>query len=81
MKVEGVAVDYFNILANKQKLGADKKVVLFLGASIGNYKDKEAVDLIKKIGEFMNEKDSLMLGLDRKKDPRIIWEAYNILPC
>jgi dimethylhistidine N-methyltransferase len=53
------------------------EVVLFLGSNIGNYSAEEAVELLKLIGDKIKKGDLLILGVDLKKDPRIISKAYN----
>jgi dimethylhistidine N-methyltransferase len=54
-----------------------RKVFLFMGANIGNYKPDEAVVFGKKITAGMNPNDLFMIGFDLKKDPSIIRAAYD----
>ena len=54
-----------------------KKVVLFMGANIGNYKFQEAVDLLKHINDNIDFGDMLIVGIDLQKDPNLIARAYN----
>jgi len=54
-----------------------RKVFMFLGANIGNYTFAEAGKLVRQIATAMHDQDLFMLGLDLKKDPRIIQAAYD----
>ncbi len=54
-----------------------RKVFMFLGANIGNYTFAEAGKLVRQIASAMQDQDLFMLGLDLKKDPRIIQAAYD----
>lgn len=55
----------------------EKKVILFMGANIGNFTVPEAAQFLRKLAATLNEKDQLLIGFDLKKDPRIIQEAYD----
>lgn len=52
-------------------------VLLFLGSNIGNYTVDKSEAFLKKVGKALNSGDRLLLGVDRKKDPRRILEAYD----
>lgn len=54
-----------------------RKVFLFMGANIGNYKPDEAVVFGKKVAAGMNADDLFMVGFDLKKHPDIIRAAYD----
>jgi L-histidine Nalpha-methyltransferase len=55
----------------------NKKVLLFLGANIGNMRIDEASEFLTKIATRFSKKDVLVVGFDLKKDPRVIEAAYN----
>ncbi|WP_460217766.1 L-histidine N(alpha)-methyltransferase [Psychroserpens sp. MEBiC05023] len=67
--------DYFEILKETSKTNTPS-LLLFLGSNIGNYLDNKAVDLLKLFNENMNVNDKLLIGMDLKKNPIIIHEAY-----
>ncbi len=54
-----------------------RKLVLFIGSSIGNFDPPEARALLREVREGMAEGDSLLLGTDLVKDPAIILPAYD----
>ena len=55
----------------------EKKVILFMGANIGNFTVGEAANFLKKLVLPLKGEDLLLIGFDLKKDPRIIVEAYD----
>jgi dimethylhistidine N-methyltransferase len=54
-----------------------KKLVLFLGSSIGNFEPGEAASFLSMIREWMEEGDMLLVGFDLHKDKRVLEAAYN----
>lgn len=54
-----------------------RKVLLFLGANIGNMTVEEASEFIKSTASRMAKRDVMVIGFDLKKDPRIIHRAYD----
>jgi dimethylhistidine N-methyltransferase len=62
-----------------QALAEDKprKVILFMGANIGNFVSSEAATFVSDIAGSMGESDQLLIGFDLKKDPRLIQAAYD----
>ncbi|MGB3849319.1 MAG: L-histidine N(alpha)-methyltransferase [Tunicatimonas sp.] len=78
LKVQGICDDYFRAfdqLADTKDEGV-RKVVLFLGANIGNFDASESVAFLKKIAQQLSPDDRLMIGFDLKKDPQRILDAY-----
>lgn len=55
----------------------ERKLILFMGANIGNMSVDEARQFVKQLAEHMNPDDLLMIGFDLKKDPRLIQAAYD----
>jgi len=68
--------DYFNKMPHIPPSHA-KKVVLFLGANIGNYRHNKAVSLLKLINDNLDLGDMLLIGIDLKKSPNLVAKAYN----
>jgi L-histidine Nalpha-methyltransferase len=77
LKVSGMVGDYFEVLNIFKEKRNVRKVVLFLGASIGNFHYKEALTFLQKLHKNLNKGDLLLVGFDLKKDPRIIFGAYD----
>jgi L-histidine N-alpha-methyltransferase len=55
----------------------EKKVILFMGANIGNFTTARAAQFLKRVALPLSGDDMLLIGFDLKKDPRIIQEAYD----
>ena len=53
------------------------RLVLFIGSTIGNLEDEEAVTLLKGIAAELNADDRLLLGTDLVKDEAVLVAAYN----
>jgi len=49
----------------------------FLGSSLGNFSEKEAAALLRRIRSVLREDDTFLLGLDLDKDVRVLEAAYN----
>lgn len=77
MKVNPLTMDYFHALDVLEEQSDKRKIVMFLGANIGNYTQAEAVDLIQQIEARLQKGDMLFIGYDLKKDPKAILNAYD----
>lgn len=69
--------DYFNALEQLQHQTQNKKVVLFLGSNIGNFPYSEILNFLRKLRNYLNSGDQVLIGFDLKKDPRLIRRAYD----
>ena len=68
---------YAQVLDKLADYKARKKIILFLGSNIGNLSREQAVSFLKKIAAAMNENDLFFIGMDQKKHPQKILNAYN----
>ncbi len=69
--------DYFRMLDQLKGRKESRKVILFLGANIGNLEIDRAKAFLEAIRERMAPGDLLLIGFDLKKDPDKIMEAYS----
>jgi len=69
--------DYFEMLEELQYDSDAPKVILFMGANIGNMTREEAVGFLRRIRTNMRPEDRLLVGFDLKKDPDVILRAYD----
>ena len=76
VRVHPVATNY---IADSQFLESvsGRKLVLYLGSSIGNFEPDEALDLLRRMRAHMQAGDSLLLGTDLVKDTSVLLPAYN----
>jgi len=67
--------DYFEVL---KKIGKKNtpNLLLFLGGNIGNYPKDQAINLLKILNGNMNRGDKLLIGMDLRKNPITIHNAY-----
>lgn len=75
LNVKAKVGDYFEIL-KEEKHGSLPSLLLFLGSNIGNYTYDQALDLLKLFNDNMNKGDKLLIGIDLKKNPLTIRQAY-----
>ncbi|MFD2516404.1 L-histidine N(alpha)-methyltransferase [Salinimicrobium flavum] len=68
---------YKKVLEDLAGYQTRKKVILFLGSNIGNLSQEEAVNFLKKISSSMSSEDLFFMGVDQKKDPQTVLDAYN----
>lgn len=54
-----------------------RKLILFLGSSIGNFELTKAKSFLNMLKDRMQKEDLLMVGFDLKKDHAILNAAYN----
>ena len=77
LDVQPIGGDYFDAIEQLPCLGNEtRKVVLFLGANIGNFSEKESNVFLRQIASRLAPGDRLMIGFDLKKDPAVVLNAY-----
>jgi L-histidine Nalpha-methyltransferase len=52
-------------------------LVAFLGSTIGNFDDRQAEALLRRVGALLGPFDRLLLGADLRKDTETLTRAYN----
>lgn len=77
LDVEPQQGTYMQVLGKLADYKHRKKVILFLGSNIGNLSQQEAVSFLSRIRSSMDEKDMFFMGVDLKKEPQVILDAYN----
>lgn len=53
------------------------RLYLWLGSSIGNFDREQAAEFLRRLREGMAPGDSLLLGVDLRKDKRVLERAYD----
>ncbi|HET6245002.1 MAG: L-histidine N(alpha)-methyltransferase [Bacteroidetes bacterium] len=74
--VQGIN-DEFLPAIEKLKNIETRKVILFLGSSIGNFESTEALEFLSDLAKTLSPDDLFLIGFDLKKDPSVILDAYN----
>src|SRR5437763_1783854 len=75
--VEHVLADYTKPLQLPRRPPGGRRLVLFLGGTIGNEEDESAIRLLSRVREHMEPDDLLLLGANLATDPAAIHLAYN----
>ncbi|WP_183562501.1 L-histidine N(alpha)-methyltransferase [Mucilaginibacter sp. SP1R1] len=77
LKITGLNGEYFNMLTKAASISSRRKVVLFLGSNIGNMAVNDAIEFCKELRRHLSAGDMALIGMDLKKDPKIVLAAYN----
>ncbi|OIO99828.1 MAG: dimethylhistidine N-methyltransferase [Bacteroidetes bacterium CG2_30_33_31] len=77
LKVSPINMDYFKALKYINTKSNQRNIILFLGSNVGNFTYSGAAIILAQIAHFNKSGDLLLLGIDLKKDPRIIQNAYD----
>lgn len=76
LHVRPIVADYSHNLPELNQIPG-RKLVLFIGSTVGNFEPEEARAFLKRVRSSLCPGDSLLLGLDMVKDARILRNAYN----
>lgn len=76
LKVMQVHNDYAAGIDHIEK-AEGRKVILFLGSSIGNFEPEDAQVFLSDVAERMDGRDLLLVGFDLQKDVETLTRAYN----
>ncbi|MGB5547781.1 MAG: L-histidine N(alpha)-methyltransferase [Polyangiales bacterium] len=78
MEVIAVCADYTQALRlPRPHRPSARTVAFFPGSTIGNFTNDEAVSFLGRVRELVGQGGGLLVGIDRKKDPEVIEDAYN----
>ncbi|MGH8624056.1 MAG: L-histidine N(alpha)-methyltransferase [Gammaproteobacteria bacterium] len=76
LRVQALVGDYSAGLAQLPANGGTD-LLLFLGSTIGNFEEPEALEFLSELHTFMDDGDWLLIGADRIKPPHLLHAAYN----
>ncbi|HUN28224.1 MAG TPA: L-histidine N(alpha)-methyltransferase [Alphaproteobacteria bacterium] len=77
LRIRAYAGDYFTVLASGALAFERRVLAMLMGSNIGNYEPRAARELIALLSRTLRPGDGLLLGVDRKKDPKTLELAYN----
>ena len=78
MEVVAVCADYTQPLRlPRPHRPSSRTVAFFPGSTIGNFTRDEAVSFLERVADLVGQGGGLLVGIDRKKDPKVIEGAYN----
>ena len=81
-EIAGVTVtcrtmDYTNGLGFKALRPGERRLVLYIGSSMGNFEPDEALRLLQRVRATLRQGDAILLGVDLIKNREILLEAYD----
>jgi L-histidine N-alpha-methyltransferase len=76
LRVAPIVADYTHHLPDLKSL-AGRKLVLFLGSTIGNFEPEEARAFLGNVRSSLQPGDALLIGFDLIKDAAVLNAAYN----
>ncbi|MBA2494035.1 MAG: L-histidine N(alpha)-methyltransferase [Acidobacteria bacterium] len=77
LRIQTKQGDYFKTLKTLGAKTSKKKIILFLGSNIGNFRQEQAKEFFTGLRAVMNKNDLLFIGFDLQKDPQTILDAYS----
>ncbi len=80
LDVRPLNMDYFEALSKMEQFTGRKNVTMFLGSNIGNFDAESLEGFLSTLQQYFKPNDKLFLGVDLKKDPDVILNAYNDKP-
>jgi dimethylhistidine N-methyltransferase len=69
--------DYTHAFTLDPPLSGHRRLVLYIGSSIGNFEPHEAAALLRNVRSALAHGDSILLGVDLVKDPGTLLDAYD----
>jgi dimethylhistidine N-methyltransferase len=76
LRVSPIVADYTGGVPALARING-RKLVLYIGSSIGNFEPSEAVGILRRIRRALRSGDALLLGTDLAKSPKILLPAYD----
>src|SRR5437867_246907 len=78
LKILPVCADYLQpVVLPSSSRKATRNIVYFPGSTIGNFEPTEALEFLRRIANFSCRGGGLLIGVDLKKDQRVLEGAYN----
>jgi len=76
LRVAPIVADYTHKIPDLNSLPG-RKLVLFIGSTIGNFEPDEAMAFLKSVHRSLQPGDALLIGFDLIKDAGVLHAAYN----
>jgi dimethylhistidine N-methyltransferase len=77
VRVAPLEMDYTNGFRLTAAGVGERRLVLYIGSSIGNFEPEDAALLLRKVRAQLAPGDGLLLGVDLVKDESILLDAYD----
>ena len=76
LRVSPIVADYTQRIPDLNALPG-RKLVLFIGSTIGNFEPEEALAFLKNVHRSLQPGDAVLIGFDLIKDAGVLHDAYN----
>lgn len=76
LRVNPIVADYTGGVEALNRISG-RKLVLYIGSSIGNFEPDESIGMLRRIRRTLRAGDALLLGADFAKSSRILLPAYD----
>ncbi len=76
LRVNPVVADYTGGVPALSRISG-RKLVLYIGSSIGNFEAPQAISMLRRIRRSLRAGDALLLGTDLAKSSKILLPAYD----
>ena len=76
LRVNPIVADYTGGVPALTRI-TGRKLVLYIGSSIGNFEPTQAIRLLRRIRQTLRAGDALLLGADYAKSAKILLPAYD----
>ncbi len=77
LKVHPLNFEYFDAIRQANNMNNRRNITLFLGSNMGNFTQGQAVGFYRNFARESKTGDLLFVGIDRRKNPQIISNAYD----
>lgn len=77
LEVVAIAAEYDHGLRKIRSRKFDRKLILWLGSSIGNLQHDQAAQFLARVQHSMHDGDRLLVGIDLRKSREILEPAYD----
>ncbi len=76
VRVNPIVADYTGGVPALTRISG-RKLVLYIGSSIGNFEPPEAIGILRRIRRSLQRGDALLLGADYAKSSKVLLPAYD----
>lgn len=77
LEIRPIVADFSKLVTLPKEFSNSRITGFFPGSTIGNLPPKEAVGLLSNFRKVLGQSGRLIIGVDLKKDPRVLIRAYN----
>ncbi len=77
LKIVAIAAEYSTGLRQLGREAIERKLILWLGSTLGNFERKDSARFLARIKATMTGDDRLLVGIDLRKDKAVLEAAYD----